>query len=140
LWATFVNGKIYVLPNFDKNGLGHILGDFLTNSSGHPAHFVQSDVHTLIGHAYVQDLCMFYVCMSRQNVDGQIVTRQNVDFHIVAIKKLSSLTNVTYVCSLLGYRQTPAVVTYPLRGLTGWGLKCRLYFFDILKFHVHFGN
>jgi hypothetical protein len=26
----------YVLCNFDKNGLGYILGDFFTNSSGHP--------------------------------------------------------------------------------------------------------
>jgi hypothetical protein len=33
-WANFLNANIfsYIL----KNGLGHILGDFFTNSSGHP--------------------------------------------------------------------------------------------------------
>jgi hypothetical protein len=32
LWATFLRYK-----RFDKNGLGHILDEFLINSSGHPA-------------------------------------------------------------------------------------------------------
>jgi hypothetical protein len=31
---TFIHGKSYVLI-ITKNGLGHILGDFVTNSSGH---------------------------------------------------------------------------------------------------------
>jgi hypothetical protein len=34
--ATFVHGKKKCI-NLDKNELGHILGDFLTSSSGHPA-------------------------------------------------------------------------------------------------------
>jgi hypothetical protein len=34
-WATFFNGKSYALI-LTKNELGDILGDFLTNSSGHP--------------------------------------------------------------------------------------------------------
>jgi hypothetical protein len=33
--ATFFNGKSYALF-FDKNVLGYILDDSLTNSSGHP--------------------------------------------------------------------------------------------------------
>jgi hypothetical protein len=37
-WATFFLGKIYVLI-LTKNGLGYILGDFFTNSSGHPGCF-----------------------------------------------------------------------------------------------------
>jgi hypothetical protein len=32
----FSHGEKYVCNNFDKNGLGYMLGDFLTNSSGHP--------------------------------------------------------------------------------------------------------
>jgi hypothetical protein len=34
-WATFFNGKSYAY-NLTKNGLGYILGDFFTSSSGHP--------------------------------------------------------------------------------------------------------
>jgi hypothetical protein len=34
-WATFVHGKGYAVI-LTKNGLGHILGDFFKNSSGHP--------------------------------------------------------------------------------------------------------
>jgi hypothetical protein len=34
--VTYVQGKNYV-STLAKNGLGYILGDFLTNSSGHPA-------------------------------------------------------------------------------------------------------
>jgi hypothetical protein len=46
LWAIFLNSKssprflCYFSPKcriFDKIGLGYILGDFFTNSSGHPA-------------------------------------------------------------------------------------------------------
>jgi hypothetical protein len=36
LWVTFFHGKKLCI-NFDKNGLGYILGDFFTSSSGHPA-------------------------------------------------------------------------------------------------------
>jgi hypothetical protein len=35
-WATFFHGNIYAL-SLTKNDLGHILGDFPTNSSGRPA-------------------------------------------------------------------------------------------------------
>jgi hypothetical protein len=36
IWGLFfTNGKICV-PILTKNGLGYILGDFFTNSSGHP--------------------------------------------------------------------------------------------------------
>jgi hypothetical protein len=34
-WATFIHGSSYVLI-LQVNGLGYILGDFLSNSSGHP--------------------------------------------------------------------------------------------------------
>jgi hypothetical protein len=34
-WATFTTVK--VMLNFDKNGLGYNVDDFLTNLSGHPA-------------------------------------------------------------------------------------------------------
>jgi hypothetical protein len=34
--ATFYYGTSYLCINFDKKGLGYILGDFFTNSSGHP--------------------------------------------------------------------------------------------------------
>jgi hypothetical protein len=34
--ATFFRGKMYSLILIE-NGLGYILGDFFTNSSGHPA-------------------------------------------------------------------------------------------------------
>jgi hypothetical protein len=34
-WAPFFHGKICALI-FTRNGLGYILGDFFTNSSGHP--------------------------------------------------------------------------------------------------------
>jgi hypothetical protein len=47
LWADFLKlGTYPAIPgyfflhvriNFDENGLGHILGDFFSNSSGHPA-------------------------------------------------------------------------------------------------------
>jgi hypothetical protein len=37
LWGTFSHGTSYVLI-LTKNGLGYILGDFFTNSSGHPDH------------------------------------------------------------------------------------------------------
>jgi hypothetical protein len=38
VWATFFNNKICVHIHFvEKNGLSYILGDFLSNSSGHPA-------------------------------------------------------------------------------------------------------
>jgi hypothetical protein len=37
VFGLFFRGKSCTLFNFDKNGLGHILGDFLTNSSSHPA-------------------------------------------------------------------------------------------------------
>jgi hypothetical protein len=36
LWATFIHGFDNVF-NVDKNVLGYTLGDFFTNSSGHPA-------------------------------------------------------------------------------------------------------
>jgi hypothetical protein len=29
--------QLIICINFDKKGLGYILGDFFTNSSGHPA-------------------------------------------------------------------------------------------------------
>jgi hypothetical protein len=35
IWATYLNGKSYVLI-ISKNELGDILGDFFTNASGHP--------------------------------------------------------------------------------------------------------
>jgi hypothetical protein len=35
-WATFLHGQINVLI-LTKIGLGYTLGDFFTNSSGHPA-------------------------------------------------------------------------------------------------------
>jgi hypothetical protein len=35
VWAAFVHGKNYALIS-TKKWLGHILGDFLTNSYGHP--------------------------------------------------------------------------------------------------------
>jgi hypothetical protein len=38
-WATFFHGKSSTLV-LTKNGLGHILGDFLTNSSGHSGFYV----------------------------------------------------------------------------------------------------
>jgi hypothetical protein len=34
MWATFLSGKRYEFIS-KKNGLGYILGDFFTNSSGH---------------------------------------------------------------------------------------------------------
>jgi hypothetical protein len=36
LWQLFQRLK-YVCIDFDKNGLGYILGDFFTNLSGHPS-------------------------------------------------------------------------------------------------------
>jgi hypothetical protein len=36
LRLPFSTVKVMYLHNFDKNGLGYILGDFFTNSSGHP--------------------------------------------------------------------------------------------------------
>jgi hypothetical protein len=35
IWTTFFPRKKLCI-NFDKSGLGYILGDFFTNSSGHP--------------------------------------------------------------------------------------------------------
>jgi hypothetical protein len=35
-WDTFVHGKSYV-SNLTKKWVGHVWGDFLTNSSGHPS-------------------------------------------------------------------------------------------------------
>jgi hypothetical protein len=41
IWATFFHGKaLYCF--FYKNGLGYILGDFITSSSGHPALYLHS--------------------------------------------------------------------------------------------------
>jgi hypothetical protein len=37
LRATFFPNQIYALVLTKKIGMGYILGDFLTNSSGHPA-------------------------------------------------------------------------------------------------------
>jgi hypothetical protein len=34
--AAFFYGKVYLCINFDKNGLGYILVDSFTISSGHP--------------------------------------------------------------------------------------------------------
>jgi hypothetical protein len=35
-WATFLHGKSYDAFTLTKNGLGHILGEFVTSTSGHP--------------------------------------------------------------------------------------------------------
>jgi hypothetical protein len=43
VWDTFFNGKGSALI-LTKKGLGYILGDFLTNSSGQPATHVESDI------------------------------------------------------------------------------------------------
>jgi hypothetical protein len=36
LWGTFPRGKSWVCFDSDKNVLGHMLGDYFPNSSGHP--------------------------------------------------------------------------------------------------------
>jgi hypothetical protein len=39
-WAAFFTVKVKITTILTKNGLGYILGDFFTNSSGHPGWFV----------------------------------------------------------------------------------------------------
>jgi hypothetical protein len=42
MWGYFFRDIKYAI-SFDKqNGLGHLLGDFIKNSSGHPAPFIES--------------------------------------------------------------------------------------------------
>jgi hypothetical protein len=52
LGLLFSTEKSYVCINFDKNGLGHIFGDFFTNSSCHP-----ENKHTGDAHTYIQRNC-----------------------------------------------------------------------------------
>jgi hypothetical protein len=49
LGLLFSTEKSYVCINFDKNGLGHIFGDFFTNSSCHPENKHTGDAHTYRG-------------------------------------------------------------------------------------------